>query len=351
MCMQVATRMSVGVIIGLVGFLAFGLDRTAGAAESDKPQPARLEVALPLACQPGRNCWMVNLVDLDKGPGARDYTCGAHSYNGHKGTDIAIRDMAVMAEGVPVLAAATGIVRGVRDGMDDVPPKQAKPGSLVNRDCGNGVVLVHPDGWETQYCHMRKGSLRVAKGARVMRGQRLGLVGHSGRADFPHLHLSVRRHGKVVDPFVGLGRNSECGLGPAPLWTKSALKALNRPLTAIYTTGFAAKVPKEEAVHRGLYRDKVLSAKVPVLMFWAEIFWIEKGDRVKMTITDPDGKIVAEYANAVPKRRARGLFYMGRKRRGLFWPKGRYTGTAELMREAEAGGKPPMNATATIQVK
>ena len=351
MCMQTAARLAFGFAAGLLALAAVGLTGVVDAAEPAQPQPTRLELALPIACQPGRNCWPVNFVDLDSGPGARDYACGAHSYNGHKGTDIAIRDMAVMAQGVPVLAAAPGTVRGVRDGMEDVPAGQAKPGSLANRECGNGVVLVHPDGWETQYCHLRKGSLRVARGDRVMVGQRLGLVGHSGRADFPHVHLSVRRRGRVVDPFVGLDRKSECGLGPTPLWSKSALKALSVSPTAIYAAGFAAAVPKAQTVRRGLYGDKALSGKAPMLMFWADIFWVEKGDQVKMTITGPDGEIVAEHANEIPKRQARRLIYMGRKRKGLFWPRGTYTGTAELIRAAEAGGGRPATATASIEIK
>jgi len=333
--------------IGLLALAAVGPHGTLHAAEHEILQPVQIELTFPLACQPGRDCWLVNLVDLDPGPGVRDYTCGAHGFNGHKGSDIAIRDMTVMAEGVPVLAAASGTVRGIRDGMEDVQTKQAKPGSLVNRDCGNGVVLAHSDGWETQYCHMRKGSIKVTKGARVMRGQRLGMVGHSGRADFPHLHFAVRQRGKVVDPFVGLARNSECGLGPSPLWSGSALQALSVPLTAIYTAGFATNAPKEKTVRRGFFHDKTFSAKAPVLMFWAEVFWVEKGDQVKMTISGPDGEIFAEYANTISKNQARRMMYVGRKRKGLFWSRGKYTGTAMLLRRAER----PATAIATIQIK
>ena len=35
----------------------------------------------------------------------------------------------------------------------------------------------------------------------VTAGQRLGGVGYSGMAAFPHVHLSVRRNGVAVDPF------------------------------------------------------------------------------------------------------------------------------------------------------
>ena len=72
---------------------------------------------------------------------------------------------------------------------------------LKGRECGNGVVLRHKGGWETQYCHLKQGSVLVKSGQEVWAGQELGFVGQSGKAAFPHVHLSVRKDGKVVDPF------------------------------------------------------------------------------------------------------------------------------------------------------
>jgi len=54
---------------------------------------------LPLACHSHRDCWIANHADLDPGPGFRDYACGELTYDGHKGTDFAIRDRAAMADG------------------------------------------------------------------------------------------------------------------------------------------------------------------------------------------------------------------------------------------------------------
>lgn len=63
-------------------------------------------LSLPLACTPNKDCWIANHVDLDPGPGLRDYACGVLTYDQHKGTDFAIRDRAAMEAGVVVLAAA-----------------------------------------------------------------------------------------------------------------------------------------------------------------------------------------------------------------------------------------------------
>src|SRR5258706_7526145 len=72
--------------------------------------------SLPLRCTPGSDCWIANHVDLDPGPGVRDYTCARFSYDGHNGTDFALRDLNAMAEGVAVLAAAAGRVLRARNG-------------------------------------------------------------------------------------------------------------------------------------------------------------------------------------------------------------------------------------------
>ena len=195
------------------------------------------------------------------------------------------------------------------------------------------LVIDHPGGWQTQYCHLRRGSVSVAKGDEVTRGQRLGYVGHSGMAEFPHLHLSVRRGAKVVDPFVGPdGDATACEAGPAPLWTAEALRQLAPPLTAVYNAGFAPTRPKPAAVRKGLYHAPALSRRAPALILWAEIFWVRPGDTARLRILGPDGGVVAEHSNVLPKRQARRMIFAGRKKPGLFWPAGEYTGEVVVER-------------------
>src|SRR5262249_29150241 len=142
---------------------------------------ATFELELPVACEIGKTCFIQNYVDHDAGPGVRDYMCGSMTYDGHDGTDIRVPTTAAQQKGVAAVAAAAGEVLRRRDGMPDVSLRAAPPGWLEGRDCGNGVVLRHADGWETQYCHMAQGSIRVAPGERVAAGQPLGRVGISGK--------------------------------------------------------------------------------------------------------------------------------------------------------------------------
>ncbi len=183
----------------LAATLAFALTLLATLGQAETP----FKLEMPLRCVASETCWIINYVDVDPTPGRRDYRCGWLSYDGHKGTDIAIRDLRTMSQGVAVVAAAGGRVLGIRDGMEDVNVKKiGGPEALKGKDCGNGVLIKHARGWSSQYCHMRKGSIAVAKGDAVTTGQRLGLVGLSGRTEFPHIHITVRKNGKVVDPFV-----------------------------------------------------------------------------------------------------------------------------------------------------
>jgi murein DD-endopeptidase MepM/ murein hydrolase activator NlpD len=53
------------------------------------------------------------------------------------------------------------------------------------------------------YMHLLRAE--VAEGDPVRRGQRLGLVGSTGRATGPHLHFGARWRGARVDPALLLG--------------------------------------------------------------------------------------------------------------------------------------------------
>ena len=77
-------------------------------------------LSLPLDCGSTKPCIIQNYVDRQAGPEARDFMCGALSYDGHKGTDFRIPDLAQMRKGVSVRAAAAGKVIGIRL----VPPGQ-----------------------------------------------------------------------------------------------------------------------------------------------------------------------------------------------------------------------------------
>src|SRR3954471_1267679 len=120
-----------------------------------------LQFRLPVACEIGRSCEVQHYVDRDLAGGSKDYQCGTLTYDGHDGTDFRVPDLAAQRAGVDVVAAARGRVLRIRDGVADISVRELGRERVEGTECGNGVVIAHEGGFETQYCHLAKGSLAV----------------------------------------------------------------------------------------------------------------------------------------------------------------------------------------------
>lgn len=310
-----------------LGGLLFLIANTAFGQENFK-------LDIPLRCIQNSDCWIVNYVDMDPTNGISDYTCGAATYDQHKGTDIAIMNVDVMRQGVEVLASASGVVMGTRNNMQDINVNLGGGATSVEgKECGNGVLIDHGKGWTTQYCHLLRESVTVNVGDIVETGQILGLVGLSGKTEFPHLHLQVKYNEQVVDPFAGLGRKKKCGIGEAPLWKTSALLSLLYEPSALYSAGFSSTTPNKRIAREGLYGGEVLFKKSPVIALWVDIFWVSPGDKLLFIITDPDGQTLMAHSTTIKERRARRFAFAGITReKEKPWAKGSYKGEIRLIR-------------------
>ncbi|HYF64556.1 MAG TPA: peptidoglycan DD-metalloendopeptidase family protein [Herpetosiphonaceae bacterium] len=129
----------------------------------------------------------------------------ALGYDGHNGWDYEL------AAGAPVLAAATGRVL-FAGWMDN---ECATPAGVA--------VMQHANGYRTAYWHLER--VDVGPGDELAAGAQLGLAGHSGCAVEPHLHFSVQRLGRDVDPA------GWCQAGPDP-WAGHPAGASSRWLWA-----------------------------------------------------------------------------------------------------------------------
>lgn len=286
-----------------------------------------LRLGLPLDCVLGETCFIQQFVDRDPGPAAQDFTCGPLVYDGHKGTDFAVPDLAAMAAGVTVRAAAPGIVTGLRDGMPDIASNAPDAPDLDGKDCGNGVAIDHGDGWVTQYCHMARGSLQVASGERVAAGTALGRVGLSGRTEFPHLHLSVRRNGEVIDPFAPVDATS-CGVPVAGemLWDPP----LDYVPGGIVGLGLADHVPDYAAIKAGT-APVTLDPEGDGLVLWVHVFGTRAGDVLTIAIDGPGGRLHLR-ETGFDRTQARAFRASGLRRASARWPAGTYAGSATLQR-------------------
>ena len=178
----------------------------------DHPQHAAVVTQLnwPLKAAAGFNdCsyyYISAHVDQDKALSSfKDYNCGTLTYDGHKGTDIAMFPFPFYKMDnnlVEVVAAAAGTIVDKHDGEFD-----KNCAGVSSTLTANYMVIQHTDGSRTLYLHMKKNSLTVKTiGQSVAIGEYLAVVGSSGSSSGPHLHFEVWAGSTVstlVDPFAG----------------------------------------------------------------------------------------------------------------------------------------------------
>ena len=330
-----------------LAFIALGV--MPNFAQAGEPQPGAPVVSqasedapklsLPLQCELGKTCFIQSYVDIDLGPGVQDFACGSSTYEGHSGTDFRLLSVADAQKKVAVLASAEGIVKGVRDGMPDILLRNSGgPDSVKNRECGNGVVIDHGRGWETQYCHMLKGSVITKTGDTVTRGQRLGDTGFSGDADFAHVHFEVRHNGQVIDPFSAQSQNAACLKDKPPvsgLWQDEAAKALHYTNGEAINAGFAADVPSLTSLEEQS-APAAPNSTSKALVFFASFINLRAGDQVKIEVTGPEGFMAGETSKPLERNKATWLSYGGKKLTKSAWPKGSYAGTALVLRDGKS---------------
>ncbi|WP_301709527.1 M23 family metallopeptidase [uncultured Alistipes sp.] len=102
---------------------------------------------------------------------------------------------------------------GVDFGCDRGTPVYATGDAVVeaavssghNGGFGRMVLLDHEFGYKTRYAHLDK--VLVKPGDRVVRGQKIGEAGNTGRSTSTHLHYEVLHRGRPVNPINYFNRN------------------------------------------------------------------------------------------------------------------------------------------------
>jgi len=220
---------------------------------------------------------------------------------------------------------------------DGVPDAIGKPAAEAVRDveCGNGVVIEHPGGWETQYCHMANGSLAVKPGDNVAGGQRLGRIGLSGLTEYPHLHFTVRYRGAVVDPFAYGAAPGSCG-GGTSLWQPSLRAKLAYQDRAVLNAGFMSGPPTMELIEAASGEAQPLSPSSPALVAFVRAIGLKSGDAQSLVIKDPQGQVVAENRTApLQSNKAQYMLFAGKKRPPNGWDHGAYKATFTVERDGK----------------
>ena len=274
------------------------------------PSANGFELGFPAACEIGVTCFLQQGPDTDPGVAAQDSFCGSATYDGHDGTDIRVRSLADLGS-VDVIASADGVVVGFRDGVSDkLIVTEEDRAAVIGRECGNGVVIDHGDGWQTQYCHMQAGSVVVESGQQILRGDVLGKIGASGDVQFPHVHLSVRKDGVGIDPFTGRDIATGCDRGTS-LWAKDV-----QPITgwegSVLNIGFAGgPLDYDALVITGAPPEP--SVQSEALVGWAWLANLKEGDEVTIRLETADGTEIAEDTQVIERSKAAYSVFSGKR--------------------------------------
>jgi len=288
------------------------------------------QLILPVDCEVGKSCLIQKLVDHDPGPGRSDYRCGSLTTDGHDGIDIRLRTMKDMADGYAVIAAAAGTVLRTRDGEPDVSSRIRTDRN--GRDAGNGVVIDHGNGWESQYSHLKMGSVAARPGQRVEQGDRLGLIGMSGNSEFPHLHFSVRLRGATVDPYISRAAPSQCNASGASggMWTPATMRSLAYAPTMLIAAGLASQVPPRSVADRT--ETPMIKGRNTPLLLWVDLIGAKAGDVQEFSLTGPDGESIHAQTTRIDDGGLSWFAFSGKRPPPGGWRPGRYTGRYVLKR-------------------
>jgi len=121
------------------------------------------------------------------GPRKPPTTSGGQGSSDHGGIDIA-GGAPNGGRGTPIYAVNDGKVSAIN------------PNS---KSAGKMIFIKHAGGWQTEYMHLD--SINVSMNQSVMRGQVIGTMGNTGNSSGTHLHFTVRKDGKKVDPLLVFG--------------------------------------------------------------------------------------------------------------------------------------------------
>lgn len=97
------------------------------------------------------------------------------SWTNHNGIDIAA------AKGTAVLTPSDGEVTGI-----------------YTNAMGGNTLIIHSADYRFGFCHLSAYGVKV--GQQVTKGELVARTGNSGRTTGPHLHFTVMRDGRYIDP-------------------------------------------------------------------------------------------------------------------------------------------------------
>ncbi len=261
---------------------------------------AQVKLVFPLGGVPNQDWAIGNYVDVDPRPGVRaDYRGGSYTYDGHNALDMGLPHFRRMDEGVQVRAAADGVVQVSLDGAYD---RWSGSNPAPSGEVGNYLSIDHGGGLNTNYAHLKKGSVLVDVGDTVVAGQLLAEVGSSGQSSGPHLHFSVYQNGRPIETF----QNPD-------LWWYDPLPYTGET-PSVLDAGVSDHWPTSSELDYGLLSQPVFpptDSLTQLAVMWDYFSGIPVGSDISFSFRQPNGIVSQSQGWTTSGPNHAGLWYVG----------------------------------------
>ncbi len=219
--------------------------------------------------------WAINnYADVDPRANLRaDYRNGEFQYDGHNALDAGPWGFSAQDEGIPIVAAADGIVDAVQDGFYD------REITMGNRP-GNFVRINHGNGFKTLYYHFATNTITVQVGRHVSAGELLGHMGSSGSSTATHIHYT---------PFY---RDAPIETGYAPsVYNVNPLPYGGDVSPFFFETGITNKMVESDVREHISNNADFAVGSTGTLSFWIQAYNLKIGDVLQWRFYRPDGSL------------------------------------------------------------
>jgi hypothetical protein len=221
-------------------------------------------------------------MDEDPTTGFRDYSCRNFTYDGHAGCDIGLHSFSEQVIGVPVFAAADGVVVYSHDGEPD-------QSTCLCGTPANALIIDHGGGRYGWYWHFRQGTVAATVGQNVVAGTQLGFAASSGNSAGPHLHFGIAlSDGTPIDPFSGT-------CGPAQsMWATQPAMDLH---SYVADFGYMIEPPFNYPGYPFRYPNTGQMGADQFLWFWMQLVNLPPQSTWRQEYLRPDGTLAFDSGN------------------------------------------------------
>jgi hypothetical protein len=128
------------------------------------------------------------------------------------------------------------------------------------------------------------------------------------------------------------------------MWTPQAAKALAYKAGVIFNSGFAGQAITNDDVENGGIAPPTKDS--PYVVAYVRVSEPQKGDEIEITLTGPDGKVLAtKRFEPMEKDLPQAFQLVGRKRPATGWPGGRYVAELKVWRAGKVAMQKRLDTT------